>query len=362
MRHDPAIYAERADRLRGFAEAEADALLILGAKNIRYLTGFTGGDGALMAGPDWLMLMVDGRYVTQARAEAPGTEVLEFRNRVDEIAAAAHRRGVGTVGFESPHLSVEEYLRLKEALPEVTLRPLPKRFEFLRAVKDDWEIDRIREAARIAGEALAVVRGMIRTGVLEKEIALELEYRMRRGGAEQVSFETIVAAGADAALPHATPGCRPIADGDFVLIDCGAVSDGYHSDETCTFVVGRVSERQRDVYRLVLEAHDRAIRSVRAGVSCAEIDRIARSCLDEEGLAGNFSHGTGHGVGLDVHEAPRLAAGREEILRAGMVVTIEPGVYLPGVWGIRIEDTVLVTEEGCEILTRTSKNLTIIGS
>jgi Xaa-Pro aminopeptidase/Xaa-Pro dipeptidase len=183
---------------------------------------------------------------------------------------------------------------------------------------------------------------------------------MRRDGAEQVSFETIVAAGANSALPHATPGCRAIMDGDCVPIDYGAVCGGYHSDETCTFVVGRASERQREVYRLVLEAHDRAIRAIRAGVSCGEIDRIARSCLAEAGLGGAFAHGAGHGVGLDVHEAPRLAAGREEILRAGMVVTVEPGVYLPGVWGIRIEDTVLVTEEGCEILTPTSKDLTMI--
>jgi Xaa-Pro aminopeptidase len=359
MLHDPLPCADRVGRLRsGFPET--NALLILSEKNIRYLTGFTGGDGALMAGPDWLTLLVDGRYVTQARAEAHGVEVFEFRNRVDGIAAVVSERAIGEIGFESPAFNVEEYLKLQERLPEMTLRPLPKGFEFLRAVKDESEIDRIREAARIAGEALAAVREMIRPGVREKEIALELEYRMRRDGAEKVSFETIVAAGANSALPHATPGRRAIADGDCVLIDYGAVCDGYHSDETCTFVVGCASERQREVYRLVLEAHDRAIRAIRAGVSCGEIDRIARLCLGEAGLGGLFSHGAGHGVGLDVHEAPRLAAGREEILRAGMVVAVEPGVYLPGVWGIRIEDTVLVTEEGCEILTRTSKDLAMI--
>jgi Xaa-Pro aminopeptidase/Xaa-Pro dipeptidase len=149
-------------------------------------------------------------------------------------------------------------------------------------------------------------------------------------------------------------------DGDCVVIDFGAVCDGYHSDETCTFVVGRAAEHQREVYGLVREAHDRAIRAVRAGVSCGEIDGVARSFLAEAGLGGAFAHGAGHGVGLDVHEAPRLAAGREELLRAGMVVTVEPGVYLPGRWGVRIEDTVLVTEEGCEILTPTSKEFTII--
>ena len=359
MRHDPFPGADRLDRLRsGFLKT--DALIILGEKNIRYLTGFTGGDGALMAGPDWLTLLVDGRYTTQARAEVREAEIFEFRKRAEGILEVARRHGLGSLGFESSVFSVAEYLKLKEALPEVSFLPLSQDFELLRAVKDEAEIDRIREAARVAGEALAKVREMIRPGVREGEIALELEYRMRRSGAEQVSFETIVAAGANSALPHATPGCREIADGDCVMIDYGAVCGGYHSDETCTFVVGHASERQREVYRLVRDAHDRAIGAIRAGVSCGEIDRIARSHLDAAGLGNSFSHGTGHGVGLDVHEAPRLAAGREEILRAGMVVTVEPGVYLPGLWGIRIEDTVLVTEKGSEILTPTAKDLTVI--
>ncbi len=278
--------ADRVGRLRsGFPET--DALLILNEKNIRYLTGFTGGDGALMAGPDWLALLVDGRYATQARGEARGAEIFEFRNRVGwDRGGGPSARGSGQIGFESPALSVEEYLRLQEGLPEVALRPLPRVSNSSGPSRMRRRSTRIREAARIAGEALAAVREMIRPGVREKEIALELEYRMRRGGAEQVSFETIVAAGANSALPHATPGCRAIADGDCVMIDYGAVCGGYHSDETCTFIVGRASERQREVYRLVLEAHDRAIRAIRAGVSCGEIDRIARSCLEEAGLGG----------------------------------------------------------------------------
>jgi len=359
MRHDPAPYAERLGRLRtGLPGAEA--LLILNEKNIRYLTGFTGGDGALMVGPGWLALLVDGRYVTQARGEALGAEIVEFRNRVEGIAGVARRYALERIGFESTALSVEEHLRLQEGLPEVALEPLVSRFQSLRAVKDQREIALIREAARIAGEALAAVREMIRPGVREREIALELEYRMRRSGAEQVSFDTIVASGANSALPHAQPGCRAVADGDCVVVDYGAVYQGYRSDETCTYVVGRASTRQEDLYRLVREAHDRAIRAVRPGVSCDEVDRAARACLAEAGMDRYFAHGTGHGVGLDVHEPPRLAAGREEILQAGMVVTVEPGIYLPGVWGIRIEDTVLVTEEGSEPLTPSAKDLTVL--
>ena len=359
MRHDSSPYPERLSRLRE-GLSDKDALLILHVKNIRYLTGFTGGDGALLLGSDWLVLLVDGRYTTQAREEAAGTEIFEFRNRVDGIAAVASGHGVEAIGFESPSLCVEEYLKLQEKLPKAAFRPLSGELQFLRAVKNEEEIDQIRDAARIAGEALTVIRRMVRPGVRERDIAVELEYRMRLGGAEQAAFETIVAAGANAALPHATPGSRTIAAGDCVTIDYGAVSGGYHSDETCTYIVGQASDRQKEVYRWVREAHDRAIGAVRAGVSCGAIDRAAREVLEDAGLGGHFSHGTGHGVGLDVHEAPRLAAGREEILRAGMVVTVEPGVYLPGLWGIRIEDTVLVREEGCEVLTQTSKDLTIL--
>lgn len=359
MRHDPLPYGERLGRLRrGITDKEA--LLILERKNIRYLTGFTGGDGALLVGPDWLVLLVDGRYVTQAGEEAPGSEIFEFRRRVSGIAEAADVRGVEAIRFEAPSLSVDEYLKLQEKLPGVALKPLTAEHLLLRAVKTAEEVARMREAARIAAEALGAVREMIRPGVREREIASELEYRMRLAGAEGAAFETIVAAGVNAALPHAAPGSREIAVGDCVTVDCGAVAAGYCSDETCTYIVGQASNRQREVYGLVREAHDRAIRAIRAGMSCGAIDRVAREFLAEAGLGACFSHGTGHGVGLDVHEAPRLAAGREEILEAGMVVTIEPGVYLPGLWGIRIEDMVLVTKEGCEVLTQTPKELTIL--
>lgn len=340
--------------------AEKDALLFLHPKNIRYLAGFTGGDGALMVGGDWLTLLVDGRYVTQAHGEVSGVEVFEFRNRADGIAAVARQHGAEKIHFESLDLSVDEYFRLKDMLPGTTFLPLADRFRMIRAVKDEGEVERIRQAARIAGEALASIRGMIRPGVREDEVAFELDCRMRRGGAEQVSFDTIVAFGPNAALPHASPGSRVVADGDVVLIDYGAVFAGYHSDETCTFFLGRASDRQREVYGLVREAHDRGVRAVRAGVSCGEIDRIVRSCLADAGMGAYFSHATGHGVGLDVHEPPRLAAGRDELLMAGMVVTIEPGIYLPGAFGVRIEDTVLVTEEGCEVLTPSSKDLVIL--
>ena len=236
MQDDSSPYGERVARLRSRWSA-GEALLLFHAQNIRYLTGFTGSDGALLVGPDWLTLLVDGRYVTQAHGEAAAAEPFEFRNRADGIAAVARQRSLERIRFESPSLTVEEHLRLRERLAGIVLEPEADGFRSLRTVKDAGEIGWIRQAALVAAEALAVVREMIRPGVPEEEVALELEYRMRRAGAEQASFETIVASGPRSALPHARPGKRPIAEGDLVTVDYGAVVAGYHSDETCTFGV-----------------------------------------------------------------------------------------------------------------------------
>jgi Xaa-Pro aminopeptidase len=349
MRTDSAVYKKRGERLRGLGET--DFLLILNETNIRYLTGFTGGDGALLAGPDWMTLLVDGRYTTQAEIETTSLEIVEFKTRIEGISSVLQGRDVRCIGFEPSAVSYGEYQRLRDSLPNVSLQPLTSHLDFLRAVKDDDEVAEIKKAIKIAEKALTDVKSLIKPGVTEAKLAVELEYRMRRGGAGNISFDTIVATGPDAALPHATPGLRKVAAGDFVLIDYGAVLNGYHSDETRMFCVGASSEKQRDVYGYVLEAHDRAIRAIRAGISCGEIDRIARSFLEEKGLSRYFTHGAGHGVGLDVHESPRLSAGRTDLLEAGMVVTVEPGVYFPGEWGVRIEDMVLVKNDGCEVLT-----------
>jgi Xaa-Pro aminopeptidase len=349
MRYNSSVYKKRGDRLRRLAET--DFLLILNETNIRYLTGFTGGDGALLAGPDWMTLLVDGRYTTQAGIETTNLEIVEFKTRVEGISSVLRARDVRSMGFESSSVSYGEYLKLRDSLPNVSLQPLASRLDFLRAVKDDDEVAEIKKAIKIAEKALTDVKSLIKPGVTEAKLAVELECRMRRGGAGNISFDTIVATGPNGALPHATPGFRRVATGDFVLIDYGAVSNGYHSDETRMFCVGAPSKKQRDVYGFVLEAHDRAIMAIREGASCGEIDKIARSFLEEKGMARYFTHGAGHGAGLDVHEAPRLSAGRTDLLEAGMVVTVEPGVYFPGEWGVRIEDMVLVKKDGCEVLT-----------
>jgi Xaa-Pro aminopeptidase len=255
-------------------------------------------------------------------------------------------------------MNVSTYLKLKEKLEGVSLNPMPDTITSIREIKDETEIACIQKAAEISSQALTAVLGFIKPGVQERDIAIELEYQMGKRGAADASFSTIVASGINSAQPHAAPGSRKIQHGDVVMIDYGAVYCGYHSDETCTFVVGRGDDKQKEVYTLVKEAHDRALQAVKAGVSCKDIDRVARECIEQANMGKYFSHGTGHGVGLDVHEAPRIAAQSENILEEGMVVTIEPGIYIPDLWGIRIEDMVVVHYDGVEVLTKVPKDYT----
>jgi Xaa-Pro aminopeptidase len=361
MHRDSPAPPERMARLRAILhELDIDALLLLDMKNVRYLTGFTGSDGALVIGEKQETLLVDGRYTNQARKEVEGPHISEYKEKIDAIVAILSDGSLRSVGFESQAMNVNTYLNLKEKLGALTLSPLSNEIDALRAVKDEKEIGYIRRAAEISCEALTAVRDLIKPGVRETDIATELDFQMRRCGAEQVSFPTIVASGANSAQPHAQPGSRAIVNGDMVIIDCGAVYCGYHSDETCTFAVGYKDKRQEEAYSLVKTAHDRARDAVRAGIPCVEIDRIARECIETGKLGKYFTHGTGHGVGLDVHEAPRIASNSVMVLEAGMVLTVEPGVYIPDLWGVRIEDMILVKEDGCEVLTRVSKDFTVL--
>ena len=345
------------DRLPDFS---ADALLVLDLKNIRYLSGFSGSDGALFIGRDRCALLVDGRYTTQAREETSGLEVVEYREKIEGLAGVLENGRPFTVGFEAAAMTVETHMKLADRLKKTALRPLPETFRTIRAVKTEEELDRISTAAAIASRALASVLERIRPGMRERDIAADLEAAMIREGAEAVAFPTIVASGRNSARPHARPGLREIQRGDTLTIDYGAVLDGYHSDETCTVFVGRADTRQKEVYEIVREAQAEALKAVRAGVRCSEIDRIARSRIEAQGLGGYFSHGTGHGVGLDVHEFPRIAATSEDVLEAGMVVTVEPGVYIPGSWGVRIEDLALVRDGEPAVLSGIPKEMKIL--
>ena len=361
MPERPAI-APRVSRLRALLRRSGlEAFLILDLKNIRYLTGFTGSDGALVVGAGKPVLLVDGRYTTQARKQAPGTRVVLYRDKVSGIAEALSAGGVEHVGFEPAVATVELLSSLRRKSKQVRWKPLQRELGAIRAVKDPGEITQIRRAIRIAAGALGSTLGRIRPGVCERDIAVELEYTMRSMGAEAPAFDTIIASGPNSALPHARPGSRKIRPGDFVVIDYGAVWRGYHSDETCTFAVGSAGRRHERIYAVVKEAHDRALEAVRPGVACRDVDAAARGVIEKAGYGPLFSHGTGHGVGLDVHEAPRLSTLSDAVLEKGMVITIEPGIYLPGFGGVRIEDTVLVEKGGARVLTEFSKELQVIG-
>jgi Xaa-Pro aminopeptidase len=345
-----------------FAEWGIDAFLFFDMNNIRYLTGFSGSDGVFLIGPgEKTRLLVDGRYTTQARKETTGLDLVHMTDKVESITALLADKAVQSVGFEDAFLSVQFYRLLKGKNKGIKFKPLAGEIDLLRALKDDHEISCIQKAAEIAACALNSILPLIRPGICERDVALELEYRMRKGGADKVAFDTILASGPNGALPHARAGARKFKSGDAVVIDYGAVYRGYCSDETCTFFIERVESDLKEVYGLVKEAHDRAIEAVVVGRSCREIDLTARDLISQKGWGSHFTHGTGHGVGLDVHEAPRISSKSEQMLEAGMVLTIEPGIYLPGKWGIRIEDTIRVTRGKAEILTKVSKELTVLG-
>jgi len=350
------------EKIREIAHKKnAEGILFFSPENIRYLTGFSGSEGYLLVGKDENLLLVDSRYVTQAHEETRGCRVSLLDNGgIKGVAAQISAMGLRRLGFESQGISVALFEQLQEGLRQVELVPLKDELEPLRGSKTDEEIAVIRQAIKIAEEAWKTVLEMVTPGAQEAEVALELEYRMKKGGAEGASFDCIVASGPRAALPHAQPTSRPIEEGDFLLFDFGSRYRGYCSDETCTVAVGRATEEQRRIYGIVKDAHDRAIAQVKPGARLAAIDAAAREFIDQAGHGKHFGHGTGHGVGLAVHEWPVVGKNSQDVAEQGMVFTIEPGIYIPGWGGVRIEDMVLVTADGCEVLTTISKDLMIV--
>jgi len=342
-----------------FPDFQVDGILFSCMSSIRYLSGFTGSDGALVLGTDGAILLVDGRYTVQAVREVRKIPVVQYSNKIQAIEQTVHDLGLKRIGFEASYVCVDTYQALMRRLRKSKLVPLGDELRMLRACKDRHEILVMKKAAAIASKALAILSKEIRPGWTEREAALHLEMTARRLGGEQVSFETIVASGKNAALPHARPSNRKIKEGDFVVVDFGVKYRGYCSDETCTFAIGELTGDQKNAYRAVLRAHDEAIACIREGTAAADVDALVRGVLGDQ-YSRFFVHGTGHGVGLEVHEAPRLAPGSQDILKAGMVVTVEPGLYYPGRWGIRIEDTVFVKKNSCEKITKMNKKLIVI--
>jgi Xaa-Pro aminopeptidase len=337
------------------AAHDLDALVFFARENLRYHCGFTGSDGVLLLTAAEVVFFTDSRYTTQARAEVVATRVEEYRLQTESIAGALHDAGVRRIGFETS-LSYGKVndLRTKGDASWEWL-PLGEELESLRLIKSGEELEVIAAAATLNAAAFAEIGPLICPGASERDLAVALEFALKRLGAEEKAFDFIVASGPRGALPHGVASERQLVTGELVTIDFGCRVDGYHSDETVTVALGDVSDKMRQVFDTVLTAHDLALAAVAPGVPLAELDRIARGHIEAAGYGDYFGHGLGHGVGLEIHEAPIVSARSKSVVQEGMVFTIEPGIYLPGLGGVRIEDTVVATASGVRVLTQIPK-------
>ncbi len=360
-------YEGRQDKLRSTLEGNAfDALLVTHLPNVRYLCGFTGSAGALFISRTGTTFFSDGRYKEQARTEVQQARIMIGGKAPMALAgewlkAHAKNMRITKLGIESQHVSVAEHRQFRKILPStIRVREAPGLVEAARMVKDADEIALLRAAIQMGEGLLPVATKTIRPGVKETEVAAEMEYAARREGAEGMSFDTIIASGPRSALPHGRASTALIPSKGFVVCDFGIIRAGYCSDMTRTLHVGTLSRDARHMYNAVREAQQAAIDQTAPGVKIGDVDLAARRVLKKSGLGKYFTHSTGHGVGLEIHEMPRIAAGNDELLQPGMVITIEPGAYIPGTGGVRIEDMVLVTERSCEVLTTADKELIVV--
>jgi Xaa-Pro aminopeptidase len=359
----PDIHAARRRRAQQLVrEADADAALITARPNVRYLTGLASSNAALLLPADGdAVLATDFRYAGAARRDAPDVELLIERFLEGRLAQEASRRGLARLAFEAHEMTVERHGELLAAAEGVTTRPFGRMIEALRMVKDPVELEKLQVACELSDAALAEVLPTIKPGDSERTLALRLDYQMALLGAERPAFDTIVASGPNGAIPHHAPTDRPLATGDLVTMDFGALYDGYHADMTRTVAIGAVADWQRDIYELVALAQQVGIAVLDDGVEAGAVDAAARDVIEAAGHSAHFQHGLGHGVGLEIHEAPMLGYGRTGKLSDRVPVTVEPGVYLPGLGGVRIEDVLVVTAgDRARILTSTTRELLVL--
>ncbi len=359
MKHD--IFSNRRDLLNAFFDDHAlDAILFSNLKNIRYLSGFTGSEGALLVNRESAWLLCDSRYTSQANTETIGVDVRQFSEKQDAIRNLIDEHRFYRIGFESAYTTVSAFSELSAKLHGCELVPIGSKLDQIRMIKDEQELTLLGSVAALASDALSNVLELLRPGISEAELARELEFEMRRRGAEGRAFDFIVASGERGAMPHGRATDKLIKSGELVTIDFGAVMAGYHSDETVSIAVGEPDSRCREIYAVVKEAHDLAISAVKPGMLCCELDAIARNYIRDSGYGDFFGHGLGHGLGLEIHEKPTISPRSNMEIVEGMVFTIEPGIYIPGFGGVRIEDTISVVAGGCCLLTRFSKELLIV--
>jgi Xaa-Pro aminopeptidase/Xaa-Pro dipeptidase len=343
----------RQDSVRKIIESNRlDGILFSSLENIRYLCGFTGSDGASVFTQKESFFLTDSRYWTQAEEEIKGCEIVHYKRKTDGIASLLADLGLRRIGFESLSLPFSLHRSLLQKYPgEAELIPLEDELRLLRTTKDAQELALIRNAIHLASKAFLHIIGILKEGIVEKEVALEMEFFMKKNGADTLGFDIIIASGKRSALPHGRATEKKIERGDFVLIDFGSGFRGYHSDQTRTLICGKPSAEQEKIFQVVKEAHDRAIEKVRPGIPISEVDGAARGYIQNQGYGEYFGHGTGHGIGLAVHEDPAVNSENKDLVGEGMVFTIEPGVYIPDWGGVRIEDMVLATSQGAEVLT-----------
>jgi len=355
------LYHERLSSFRdALSQMNTEAYLVTKQEHVRYISGFSGDSTWLLITGREKTLFTDGRYTSQAALECPGWEIIRQESGLaDALKKYREQAGFSSMAVDGKAMSVEMYQRLSLAMgSEVALSVETDPCYALRKIKDPWEFSQLSQAFSIADRALFLLRSMIRPGLCERDIALEMNYQLCKCGADDTSFSTIVAAGPQGALPHAKPGDYRLATGDFVTIDFGALVNGYHSDMTRTFILGKPDKTMIDRYNVVLEAQERALAALKPGVSCRALDAIARDYLTQAGYGEYFGHGLGHSFGLEIHESPRCGPyAEDETLSPGMTMTVEPGVYIPDWGGLRIEDSVIITERGKEVFTRFPKTL-----
>lgn len=352
---------ERLTRLRSMLQQEGiDGLLLTNSYNRTYMTGFTGTAGVVLISAARALFITDFRYVEQAQKQAAGYEIIQHTGPItEEVAKRAKELGIKKLGFEQDTLTYSEY-RMYGDKAEAELVPVSGLVEKLRLIKTDAEIKILKEAAQIADAAFTHILSFIRPGVSELAVSNELEFFVRKQGAASSSFDIIVASGHRSALPHGVASEKLIETGEFVTLDFGAYYKGYCSDITRTIAVGEPSQDLKEIYDVVLEAQLRGLRGIRAGITGKEADALTRDYITEKGYGQYFGHSTGHGIGLEIHEGPGLSFRSDTVLEPGMAVTVEPGIYIAGLGGVRIEDDVIVTKEGNEILTHSPKELIIL--
>lgn len=339
-------------------EKKLDGVLISNPYNMRYISGFSGATGYLLITQRESVLFTDSRYTIQAKEESDTFAVVELKNSYTELIKEwIEKEQIKILGFEGEDVQVSTYLQWKEAFPVEELKDTGTTIALLRSIKTEEELEKLEEAERIGDKAFSKILEIIRPGMTELEVAAHLEFWMKQYGAEGLSFDTIAASGLNSAKPHAVPGRKVMEKGDFVTMDFGCIYEGYCSDMTRTIVLGKASRKQREIYECVLHAQLEALKFIRAGKTGQEVDKVARDIITNAGYGENFGHGLGHSVGLYIHEEPRLSKKDETVLAENMVVTVEPGIYVENFGGVRIEDMVVVTKEGCRNFAHSAKEL-----